>query len=316
MTMIHRDAGNRRTFLARGGLLVAGGVLAGTPASLMAAELGALEVASAGSMAAILNGPIKAAIASALKLDLHAHAQGADAVAKSLVDGSLLADVFIPITAGPMLSVMRAGKAEVAQPIARTEMVITYSPKSRFVARFEAAAKGKDDWWKILQEPGLRFARANPAGDPGGRNIIFTMMLAAKKYGQPDLVEKVLGATPNPEQVGAGGNTQSKLLSGDLDASSSYKTGPGPAHLPYVVLPNDVNLSGGRVHADHPDVSLTIDGHTYYPEPLVFYAAVLKDAANRPGAVAFAEWLKGEAAQSLFRQSQFDPTGDAAVLRG
>jgi molybdate/tungstate transport system substrate-binding protein len=300
--------------LIGGGSLLAGAFAAGLPTPLLAEELAALEVASAGSIRPILEGAFKTAAAKTLKLELHIHAQGADAVAQSIVNGSLRADVFIPITPSPMLTVMRAGKAEAAQPIARTEMVIVYSPKSRFAPQFEAAAKGKANWWEVLQEPGLRFARSNPAGDPGGRNIIFTMMLAAKKYNQPDLVAKVLGPALNPEQILAGGNNQARLQSGELDASSSYKIGPGPANLPYVVLPTDINLSGQNVHAEHPDVSLSVDGKTFYPEPLVFYIATLKDAANPTGASAFTSWLKGSEAQELFHQYQFDPPGDAAAL--
>ena len=305
---------NRRELLIGGGCLVAGAVTAGFPARLLAEALAVFDVASAGSIRPMLEGPIKGSIAQRLKLDLHSHAQGADAVAQSIVDGSLRADVFIPITAGPMLTVMRAGKAKMAQPIARTEMVIVYSPKSRFAPQFEAVATGKANWWEILQEPGLRFVRGNPAGDPGGRNVIFTMMLAAKKYNQPDLVEKVLGPTLNPAQILAGGNNQARLQSGELDASASYRIGPGWVNLPYVVLPKEINLSGLNVHAEHPDVSLSIDGKTFYPEPLVYYAGILKDAGNPNGAAAFLEWLKGDEAQGLFRRYQFDPPGDASTL--
>jgi molybdate/tungstate transport system substrate-binding protein len=69
----------------------------------------------------MLEGLLKTAAAQSLHLNLRTHAQGADAVAQSLVHGTLQADVFIPITTTPMLTIMRAGKAEVAYPIARTE---------------------------------------------------------------------------------------------------------------------------------------------------------------------------------------------------
>jgi molybdate/tungstate transport system substrate-binding protein len=147
---------------------MAGVLAASMPMSLLAQGLTALDVASAGSMRAMLDGPIKAAIAQRLQLDLKSHAQGADAVAHSIVDGELRADVFIPVTAGPMRTVTEAGLCEVAEPIARTELVFVYSPKSRFVAQFEAAAAGKANWWAVLQEPGCawraRIQRAIRAG--------------------------------------------------------------------------------------------------------------------------------------------------------
>src|SRR5262249_36167635 len=166
--------------------------IAGVPINSLAAEVAVLDVAYAGSMGSMMEGPLKASVTQALKLDMHGRAQGSSALAQLIVGGSIRPDVFISVTSGPMLTGLRAGKAETAQPIAHTEMVIAYSPRSRFAPRLDAASKGKDNWWDILQEPGLRFGRTDPVGDPQGRNIIFTMMLAAKLYKQPDLVEKIL----------------------------------------------------------------------------------------------------------------------------
>lgn len=260
----------------------------------------------------MLEGPLKTAVAKTLKLDLRIHAKGADAVAQSIVDGSLRADVFIPVTPGPMRTVMQAGKAENAYPVGTTEMVLVYSPKSRFASQFEAAAKGNAKWWEILQQPGLRFAHGNPAGDPGGRNAIFTMMLAAKKYGQPDLVKKLFGTTFTPPPSGS--NNQHRLQSGDLDAATSYKIATPWAHLPSIDLPAEINLSGQNVHAEHPDVSLTLGGKTFYPEPLVYYAAAIKGAANPKGAIAFTQWLQGHEAQAIFRHYKYGSPRSAPTL--
>jgi molybdate/tungstate transport system substrate-binding protein len=245
---------------------------------------------------------------------MHGRAQGSSALAQLIVGGSIRPDVFIPVTPGPMLTVLRAGKAGTAQPVAHTEMVIAYNPKSRFAPKFEAAANGKANWWEILQEPGLRFGRTDPVTDPQGRNIIFAMMLAAKLYKQPDLVEKVLGPTINEKQIFTEPTVQARLQSGELDAASAYKIQPGPFHLPYLNLPKEINLSGENVHADHPDVSLSVGGKTYNPEPLIYYSAILKDGPNAKGAGAFTEWLKGDEAQTILRKYNYDPPGDASAL--
>jgi molybdate/tungstate transport system substrate-binding protein len=274
-----------------------------------------IAVAYAGSMGSLMEGPIKSAVAQRLNLDMHGLAQGSSALAQLIVGGSIGPDVFIPITPGPMLVVLRAGKAENAQPIARTEMVIAYNPKGRFASKFEVAANGKGNWWEVLQEPGLRFGRTDPVTDPQGRNIIFTMMLAAKLYKQPDLVEKVLGPTINEKQIFTEPTVQVRLQSGQLDAASAYKIQPGPFHLPYLNLPHEINLSGENVHAEHPDVSLSLGGRTYNPEPLIYYAAVLKGAPNAKGAASFTEWLKADEAQAILSKYDYDPPGDASLLR-
>jgi len=281
---------------------------------LRAEQTVTLDVDYAGSMGSMMEGPIKAAAAATLHLEMHGRAQGSSALAQLIVGGSIRPDVFIPVAAGPALTVLRAGKADSAQPIAHTEMVIAYSPKSRFAPKFEAASKGKGDWWKVLQESGLRFGRTDPVTDPQGRNIIFTMMLAAKMYRQADLVEKVLGPAINEKQIFQEQTVQARLQSGELDAASAYRIQPGPFNLPYITLRKEINLSGHNVQAEHPDILLNVGGKTYNPEPLIYYSAVLKDARNPAGAAAFTAWLRGNEGQAIFRRYNYDAPGDAPAL--
>lgn len=304
----------RRNFLISSGLL-GFGVAIGLPAHILASDLPLLDVAYAGSMGSMMEGPVKAAVARSLKLDFRGRAQGSNALAQLIIGRAISPDVFISVTPGPTFTVFHAAKAASAQPIARTEMVIAYSPKSRFAPRLEVASQGKEDLWNILLEPGLRFGRTDPVTDPQGRNIIFTVMLAAKLLKKPDLVEKFLGPAINEKQIFTEPTVMARLQSGELDAASAYKVQPGPFHLPYVALPAEINLSGQNVQAGHPDIALSISGKTFHPEPLIYYASVLKDASNAKGAAAFAEWLQAAEAQAIFRRFQYDPPGNAAVLR-
>jgi len=304
----------RREALTRGLTIAAATALAGLPLQLIADGLSALDVAYAGSMGSMMEGPLKSAAAQTLKLELHGRAQGSSALAQLIAGGSIRPDVFISVTPSPMLTVLRAGKAGSAQPIAHTEMVIAYSPKSRFASRFDAAAKGKEDLWKVLLGPGLRFGRTDPVTDPQGRNIIFTIMLAAQANKRPDLVEKILGPAINEQQIFTEPTVMARLQSGELDAASAYKIQPGPLNLPYVALPAEINLSGQNVRAEHPDVTLTLGGKSYAPEPLIYYAAVLKDAPNAKGAAAFVDWLNGEEAQAIFRKYNYGTPGSASSL--
>lgn len=274
-----------------------------------------LDVAYAGSMGSMMEGPIKSAVADDLRLDIHGRAQGSNALANLIVGGSIRPDAFVAVTPDPMLTVLRAGKAKSAEPIAHTEMVIAYSPKSRFAPKFDSARRGGTKWWEILEEPGLRFGRTDPAADPQGRNIIFTMMLAAKLYHQPNLVEKTFGPTINERQIFSEPTVLARLQSGELDASSAYKIQPGPFNLPYITLPKEINLSSQDIREENPDVTLTIAGKLYYPGPLIYYAAPLNDALNPKGAAEFVKWLKSSEAQSIFRRYQYDPPDGASSLR-
>jgi molybdate/tungstate transport system substrate-binding protein len=305
---------SRRRLLAYAAAFGVGAALGFRSLSALADSLSPLDVAYAGSMGSMMEGPIKSAAAHMLKLDFHGRAQGSSALAQLIVGGSIRPDVFIPVTPGPALTILRAGKADSAQPIARTEMVIAYSPKSRFASRFDAAAKGKEDLWKILLEPDLRFGRTDPVTDPQGRNIIFTLMLAEKLLSLPGIAAKILGPTINPQQIFTEPTVMARLQSGELDAASAYKIQPGPFNLPYVTLQPEINLSGERVHDNHPEISLTVNGKTYQPEPLIFYAAALNDAPNKIAAAAFIQWLSGDQAQAIFRRYNYDPPATASGL--
>ena len=300
----------RRAFLQQSAALLAASAL--TPKLFSQEALQPLEVASAGAARALLDGPLKTAAARTLHFDLHSHSGGADAVAHSLVDGSLHADLFIPITASPMRIAMDAGKIATAYPIARTELVLLYSPKSRFLAQFEAAAKGQANWWQILQQPGLRIARSNPGSDPSGRAILFAMMLAAEKYNQPGLVDKVLGAPLNPAQVIPNGAAM--LQTGEVDAMCVYKTGPANTGQPYLSLAPDINLSRSNVRDQHPTLKLVVAEKTFYPEPLIFYAGILKDAPNPIAAQTLLAFLQSDQGRAILAANHFEAPADATPI--
>ena len=273
-----------------------------------------LNVAYAGSMASVMEGEIKQAARAQLGVSLQGRAQGASGLAQLILGNAIHPDVFISVTPSPMAAVLKAGMAAGAVPFAHTEMVIAYCPGSRFAPRFKAAAKSDaQPWWQILQEPGLRFGRTDPVTDPQGRNIIFVMQLAARLYKQPDLVQRILGPDINPQQIFTEPTVQARLQSGQLDAASAYKIQPASFHLPYVTLPHEINL-GGISRAAYSEAGLTLNGKAYHPEPLVYYAAALKEAPDPQAAARFVDWLQGKSAQEILSRANYDPPGDAKVL--
>src|SRR5215831_10483881 len=107
--------------------------------TVYAQDLTPIDVAYAGSMGSMMEGPVKTGVMQALQIAMHGRAAGSDALAKLIVGGSISPDVFISVTPGPMTTVLKAGKARTGVPIARTEMVIAYSPKSKYAQQFGAA---------------------------------------------------------------------------------------------------------------------------------------------------------------------------------
>ncbi len=274
-----------------------------------------LQVAFAGSMGPLMDRGVKPAIAKSLNAELQGRAQGSSGLANLISAGSIRPDVFISVTPGPMRSVLKAKKAAKAIPIARTEMVIAYSPKSRFAAAFnECGDPRAEQWWAVLESRGLRFGRTDPNTDPQGLNIIFTMQLAAQYYNQPDLTDKVLGPQINPQQIFPEPQMMARLQAGQLDASSAYKSQPAALGLPFVSLPREINLGDAALEGRYRSATVVLNRKILHPSPLVFYAALLKDAPQPQLAAKFLAWLQTNEARELFARYYYDAPGDAQPL--
>jgi molybdate/tungstate transport system substrate-binding protein len=275
-----------------------------------------LQVAYAGSMGSLMDGGIKPAVAKALNVELQGRAQGSTGLANLIVAGSIRPDVFISITPGPMRNVVKAGKAARAIPIARTEMVIAYSPRSPYAQLLaKAGGAGAKPWWQILETHGVRFGRTDPNTDPQGLNIIFTMQLAETYYQQPGLAVKILGPVINPQQIFQEPQVMARLQAGQLDASSAYKTQPAALGLPFLPLPKEINLGDASREREYKKATVNLNGKTLHPSPLVFYAAALKDAPQPELANRFIDWLQGSEARAIFSRYHYDgAAGDENLL--
>lgn len=253
------------------------------------------------------------AFAKANGVDFQGIGQGAYGLARQLQGRLLQADVFVSVTPGPIDILRNAGLIGVAVPVASTQMVIIYSPKSRFVPEFEAAAQGRRPWYEVLQTPGLRFGRTDAATDPQGQNIIFTMLLAQKYYGQPGLTERILRGYQNPQQIFTETSLLSRLQAGQLDASSGYLSAARSHHLPFIRLPDEINLSNPEMGDKwYKAVQFSIElpsgkQVTLGTQPLVFYAAALKDSKRPALAEKFVQFLQGPEGRKLLADNGYSP---------
>ena len=273
----------------------------------------AFRVAYAGSMGVVMDRFIGPAFAKANGVEYQGIGQGSYGLARQLEGKLLQADVFVAITPGPIDIVKKAGIIGTAVPVASTQMVIAYSRKSKFVPDFEAAAQGKKLWYEVLQTPGLRFGRTDPATDPQGQNIIFTTLLAQNFYKQPGLAERILGGYQNPQQIFTETSMLSRLEAGQIDASSGYLSAARSHHLPFIELPDEINLSNPEMDAKwYQTVQFSIklaNGKeaTLNTQPLVFYATVMKDSKQPALAEKFVQFMQSPEGQKMLADNGYSP---------
>ncbi|EXU75612.1 MULTISPECIES: extracellular solute-binding protein [Erwinia] len=300
--------------------------LAGAAAVLLALSSAAqaaddFRVTYAGSMGVVMDKALGPAFARENKVNYQGQGQGAYGMANLLASKKVVADVFVSVTPGPIAVLQKAGLVDHAVPVASTSMVIAWNPKGKYAAQFNAIRdhqQGAKAWWQVLQTPSLRFGRTDPATDPQGQNIIFTMLLASRYYQQPDLANKVLGDVQNPQQVFAEGGLLTRLEAGQIDAASGYESATRSAHLPYITLPDEINLSDPSLDKEwYSRVSFDITDakgqkKTLHTQPLVFYAAVLKNAPHPEMAQKFVQFMQGKEGQTLLQNHGYGaPKGGA-----
>ncbi len=275
-----------------------------------------LTVAYAGSMGAAMNKGLGPGFDKANDTRFQGIGQGAYGLARLLASKQMRADVFVSITPGPIDLLQKAGLLGRAVPVASTQMVIAFSPRSQFAAKLKAAADGRQPWYQVLQTPGLRFGRTDPAVDPQGQNIVFCMLLAQRYYRQPGLADRILGSVQNPQQIFAEPSLLSRLESGQIDASSGYLSAAISHHLPYILLPDEINLSNpamiGRWYSQATFAIKLPNGKSdsLSTQPLVFYAGVLKNAAHPAIAQKFVQYLQSHEGQALLKRYGYsEPKG-------
>ncbi len=273
------------------------------------------RVTYAGSMGVVMDKYLGPDFAKEKKVNYQGQGQGAYGMANLLASKKVVADVFVSITPGPVKILQKAGLAGQAIPVASTSMVIAYNPKGKYAEKFAAIKDGKagaEPWWKVLQTPGLHFGRTDPVSDPQGQNIIFTMMLAENYYKQPGLEKAVLGDVQNPQQISGEGGLLTRLEAGQVDAASGYESATRSAHLPYIKLPDEINLSNPQMSNDgYSKVTFNVKDaagkeKTLSTQPLVFYAVVLNNAPHPQLAKQFISYMQSARGQKLFEQNGYD----------
>lgn len=232
--------------------------------------------------------------------------------------------MFVSITPGPMQILKDAGLIDEAVPVASTSMVVAYSPEGKHAAQFEQANRKKDgSWLTLLTQKDVLFGRTDPYVDPKGQNIVFSLMLAEKYYNMPGITDKILGSLQNPQQTHQEGGLLARLESGQVDAAAGYESEVRSAHLPYVALPDEINLSNPAMTKQWYDtVSFTIkdskgQDQILHTQPMVFYAAVLKNAPNGvEQGQKFVSFMQSAEGQKLFKAFGYaEPKGDSLYAR-
>jgi molybdate/tungstate transport system substrate-binding protein len=190
---------------------------------------------------------------------------------------------------------------------ARNRMVLAHTDRSRFAKEITA-----DNWWQVLLRPGVETGRSDPNLDPNGYRTLLVYKLAELHHGQPGLARRLLDAAPSrnvrPKEV----DLVALLQAGELDYIWSYESVAQAASLPYVRLPDEVDLGTPSDSAFYARAEVRVGGAgspdslVFRGEPIVYALSIPASAPHRVLAEQFVAFLLSADGARVLRAARLD----------
>ena len=171
------------------------------------------------------------------------------------------------------------------------ELSIVYQESSRLATRINSK-----NWCDILMNKEVAFGRSDPNADPCGYRTLLSLKLAEKFYQKPGFAKRILDKDKNyirPKEV----DLVALLESGSIDYAFLYRSVAIQHNLKYITLPDEINLKNMGLVAQYATATTEINGEkpgqkkTVKGEPMIYSVTMLRDAPNKPAAIAFLQFL-------------------------
>ncbi|MDI3317007.1 MAG: extracellular solute-binding protein [Bacillota bacterium] len=227
-----------------------------------------VQVAYAASLVNLMEHRVRPAFEKATGCRFRGYPGGSKGLAQQIRSGLKRVDVFV--SASPSVNRQLMGN-EGGQRLrwyavfAEAPLLIGYSPSSRFASELK-----NRPWYEVMAEPGFRLGRTDPRIDPKGELTIRLVEAAARRYGRPDLVRRLLGSPENPEQIFPEEELLGRIEAGQLDAGFFYANEAKEAGLPTLSVDPAIRLKA------------------------VYSFALMEQAPDRQAGIAFLRWLEGD----------------------
>ncbi len=279
---------------------------------------GPVHVMYAGSLTRFFEKKLGPAFEAATGFTFQGEGKGSVAIANLIKGKAKTPDVFI--SADPTVDASLQGESNGNYvswwaPFARTEMVIGWSPKSKFRKDFEEAQAGKRAWESVLEQPGIRLGRTDPELDPKGYRALFLFQLDEQRTGEHGEAQRILGPPNNPAQIFPEEQLVARLQIGELDAGIFYLIEAIEAELPHLRLPAAVNQGDPAQSSNYARATYTNKKGVTFKGSSILYTTTIPSTVRRPrGAESFVQYLLGKTGQNILSSAGLLPV--APVLEG
>ncbi len=217
---------------------------------------------------------------------------------------------------------------------ARNELVLCYTPRSRFAKEIN-----EKNWFEILARPRVKWGFSNPNIDPCGYRTVMMIALAELHYQKP-LLETLLGSylpisweregeeiliTVPQDLVPRGRKVFVRpksvellglLESGALDYAVEYVSVARQHGLRYLPLPPQINLGHREEEAFYRRVKIRLGtGKLVRGGPIIYGIAALKTAPHPKEARLFEAFVIGPEGERILKENFQIPLRPAQEIR-
>jgi molybdate/tungstate transport system substrate-binding protein len=201
------------------------------------------------------------------------------------------------------------------------QLAIMYRPDSKYAKEING-----QNWYKILLKKGVQYGHSNPNADPCGYRTLLSWQLAEKYYKVPGLYKELLAHCPQQNVRPKETDLISLLEAGQLDYMFIYKSVCQQHHMPFVALPDQINLGSPKYADFYKQATIKITGKkpgTFIEQkgaPMIYGLTIPDNAPHREWAVKFLAFVLGPEGRAIMEkngQQALHPatvTGDAGKL--
>jgi len=196
---------------------------------------------------------------------------------------------------------------------------------------YRSGAKGAQDingrnWYDILLKKGIEYGRSDPNSDPCGYRTLLVWQLAEKYYQVPGLYQKLMEGCPQKNIRPKETDLIALLEVGEIDYLFIYRSVCEQHKMPYVVLPDNINLISVRYETFYNQAEVNISGKKpgdfilKRGNAMVYGITIPKGAPHRDLAIRFVAFVVGPKGQKIMQENGQPPisppraTGDLEQL--